>query len=147
MNIKSYLIPLAILFIGVLVQCGEDGPDITSSEDLLAGTTNTGKIWRITSIELEGLGTIDPFSCLEDNNITYFRGGRYEINEGTTKCDIDDPPGLLGSWDLDERQSTLTIFLPDSTVTWDVVQLRDNVHRISRLFDGGRRTYVLEPLY
>ncbi len=129
-----------------LLSCGDDGPDLETSTDLLAGQTDDGKIWRIISIELDGLGTIDPFECLQDNNITYYPNGRYEVNEGTTKCNPNDPPGLQGSWSLDEANAELTVIIGDSSMMWEVEQLTENYHRLNGPFDGGNRTYVLENI-
>lgn len=146
MKYTTIFFALTIVSIIGISSCYDDGTDPLTSTELLAGDTNSGKIWRITAIELEGLGSIDPYICLQDNNITYFRSGRYEVNEGTTKCNIDDPPGLQGSWNLSEREATITILLPDSTMTWDVELLRGDIHRITADFQGGRRTYVLEAI-
>jgi hypothetical protein len=123
------------------MSCGDDSSAI-SNEEFLAGRTAEGKNWRITLIEVE-LGSIDPFPCVADNNITYFPNGRYEVNEGTTKCDPLDPPAYLGSWILDDR--TLTITLDDSVRVWNLDIITSNRQEISSQFSDGERIYILEP--
>lgn len=135
-----------IVILGLSISCDHyhHEENIITSTDLLAGRSDDGKIWRITSIELEGLGRIEPFECLQDNNITYYPSGRYEVNEGISKCDPEAPPAFLGSWELNRSESILTIQIEDSIAVWDITYLREDVHPISRRFYEGERTYILQ---
>lgn len=136
------LIILTCLFF--LMSCDESGNQIISNRDLIAGSEAEGKTWRISTIEVE-LGALVPKSCLTDNNITYFPGGQYEVNEGSTKCDPTDPPAYTGRWFFNKDETELTVQMGDSVKVWNILQLKSDKHRISSTFVDGQRTYLLDP--
>ena len=138
------LILLVIVFSTcvLLIAC-EDSYNEPSKNELLAGSTADGKRWNITLIEVE-LGSIRPFPCVKDNNITYFPDGRYEVNEGQTKCDPSDPPAYVGSWSFNRSKTQLTIIIGDSLKVYALEQIDFNNHRITAQFNEGPRTYILK---
>lgn len=83
------------LLVLIISGCVENSPQPVSRAELIAGTNEFGKTYQVNEIEIE-LGTITPHKCVTDNFITYYPNGTYEINEGATKCDPNDPPGMLG---------------------------------------------------
>lgn len=134
---RSLLLPLLVLIAG----CSTPGPE-PSNLELLAGSDSFGKTYQINRIELE-LGTLIPRTCVTDNFITYFPSGRYEINEGATKCDPDAQPAVTGNWSLNERTQLLTVTINDSIQFWAVESLNERSHSITSTFREGDRTYSL----
>ncbi|NQZ79004.1 MAG: hypothetical protein HRT61_23240 [Ekhidna sp.] len=124
----------------IIISCSESSIRPESRSELLAGTDRFGKTWQIQEIEVE-LGTLVPKTCLTDNFITYYPDGTYEINEGATKCNPDDFPGLIGAWNLDRSQNRLFVAIGDSTQAWDIDETTRNTHQITSLFREGYRTY------
>lgn len=129
-------------FLLVFAACVENSPEPISKSVLLSGNDAFGKTYSISSIELE-LGTLQPHPCLTDNFITYFPNGNYEINEGATKCHPNDPPALIGFWDMNRDQTQLFVDIDGSIQTWNIESLGLQNHRISSIFNEGERIYSL----
>ena len=142
---KAFVLLIFLVCLFFMMSCTGDGNPALSNTQLLAGVDDTGKTWRITGIETD-LGTVDPFDCVSDNNITYFPNGRYEVNEGASKCDPSDPVAFIGDWDFSSQENQLSVVVGDSARIWVIVELREQIHRIESSFPDGQRTYVLRPL-
>ena len=138
--LKSSMLGL-IIGIASAISCGES--EDPSLRELLAGNHEDGKSWKITAIEVE-LGTLQPYECVRDNNITYFPNGRYEVNEGETKCDPYDPPAYIGTWLYDDKLNKLSIKISDSSKLYTIDYLDEFTQRITSTFIDGERTYVLK---
>ena len=143
--LKTITLFIILVFLLFLLSCQDDVSGRINSTDLLAGSTESGKTWSIILIEVE-LGSINPFECVADNPITYYETGRYEVNEGFTKCDPYDPPSYLGVWRFNKTQTQLTINIGDSTRVWDIIHLDGDIQRISSIFPDGERTYILRTI-
>ena len=133
---------LLLLIVIIITSCAEDDVIAISNRTLLAGTTEFGKTWQIQDIKIE-LGTLTPHPCITDNFITYYPNGRYEVNEGLSKCDPEDPPGVAGTWEFDDFETEIIVRFGDSTQIWTINNLRDENHSISARFIEGKRTYNL----
>ncbi|MEP1033173.1 hypothetical protein [Ekhidna sp.] len=112
-----------------------------SRADLFSGQDAFGKTWQIQQIEID-LGTLLPNSCVTDNFITYYPNGTYEINEGATKCDPSDLPGIIGEWYLDSMEERLFVEIDDSIQVWDIDETQTDSHKITSSFKEGNRTYT-----
>lgn len=130
-----------ILLAFVIISCAESSTRPASRSDLFSGSDSFGKTWQIQQIEIE-LGTLQPNPCVTDNFITYYPNGTYEINEGATKCDPNDPPGNIGTWYLDDQEERLFVELEDSTQVWDIDETQTDSHKITSSFREGNRTYT-----
>ncbi len=135
--------PLLLLSFLVLIgACYEEEPRTYSDYELIAGQDAFGKSWKITGIEVTGLGSLDPFPCIADNNIVFYTDGRYENSEGYVKCDPNDPPAFEGNWYFNSRSDSMTISLEDSVRSWSVDYLSDYKMRLTSEFANDSRTYV-----
>lgn len=145
---KTLILLCTIFFLFFLVSCSEEGFERQLSRgEILAGEDSEGRSYFISSAEIDLFeinGTIILDECVTDNTIRYFPGGRYTENEGSTTCDPLDPPGDTGTWILsnDETQLTITIF--GETNVWDIVEIDNDGHRITRASQDGQITYVFE---
>ncbi len=126
----------------LLTRCSSDEPRTDRRIELIAGNDSFGKTWQIDRIEIE-IGTVLPHRCVTDNFITYFPSGRYEINEGASKCNPEDPPGKQGTWFLNDDENVLTVQVGDSTQLWNINFLSSDSHSITGSFKEGSRTYEL----
>lgn len=142
MRTLSFALVLGAIWL--LSACGKDSQEEIFTERI-SGTSFVGKPWSLTGIDIE-LGTVIPLSCIGDNNFTYFQNGRYEVNEGVTKCEATDPPGLVGSWFFNENETQITVQIEDSIRVWDIIDITSSVHRLSSNFDGDIRTYTFEAI-
>ncbi|MEO9965719.1 MAG: hypothetical protein ABJF11_08025 [Reichenbachiella sp.] len=129
---------LACLFFS----CSEDADD---SYDHFSGSNSLGKVWQLTAIEVE-LGTLIPYDCVADNNYTYFSSGRYEVNEGRSKCYENDAPGLSGEYLFSTDRNELVITIGDSVQVWQIITSNATEHKISSEFDGEFRSYLFEAV-
>ncbi len=126
----------------VFTACIENSPEPINKSVLISGSDAFGKTYSISSIELE-LGTLVPHPCLTDNFITYFPNGNYEVNEGATKCDPNDPPALIGFWEMNREQTQISVEIDGIIQTWNVESVDRENHRISSFFTEGERVYSL----
>ncbi|WP_462248392.1 hypothetical protein [Ekhidna sp.] len=126
----------------IILSCSESSPRPSNRSDLFSGTDSFGKTWQILEIEIE-LGTLRPNSCVLDNFITYYPNGVYEVREGATKCDPNDPPSMTGQWYLDDSEETLFVIINGDTQVWDIEETQTDSHRITSNFIEGNRTYKL----
>lgn len=141
---KATLRLISCFFI-TLVSCIEDNERV-STADLLSSVNDTGRSYYISTAEIDladvnGILILDE--CVTDNTIIYYPNGRYEENEGRTKCNIDDPPGQIGSWSLINNDSQLFIQFGDVTQTWNIIDVDNNGHRLTRSTGEGEVTFVL----
>ena len=126
----------------LLTSCYSDSSRSVRKTELIAGNDSFGKTWQIDRIQID-IGTVSPHPCVTDNFITYFPSGRYEINEGASKCGPNDPPGKQGQWFLNDDQSQLIVEVGDSTQVWRIDFLDASSHSITSQFSEGSRTYEL----
>lgn len=129
------------LLVIVISSCAESSPRPSSRADLFSGEDTFGKTWQVQEIELE-IGILQPSSCVTDNFITYYPNGTYEINEGASKCDPNDPPGTVGTWYLDKREETLFIEIDGNIQRWEIDLTKKDLHRLTSSFEEGNRTYT-----
>jgi len=135
------LLPLIIPFI-IFSSCEEHFSNSSSNQELIAGNNSFGKTWQIDQIEVD-LGELIPKSCIKDNFIKYYPDGTYEIGEGQSKCNPEDPQSFRGSWTFNRSQDELTIEIGDSVQVWNIIQLNDYKQTIFSSFSEGGRTYRL----
>lgn len=132
--------PLFLLIL--LSSCYQDyHPKPLSTEELIAGFDEFGKTYQVNHITIE-IGTVTPHSCVTDNFITYFPNGRYEINEGASKCSPSDPPALTGHWNLNRSETLLIVEIGNTIQTWEIESIGDASHAITSDFKEGLRTYT-----
>ena len=144
---------LSILFIFtflLFIACDEIEPESISVAEQIAGTTNDGQSYMIITaeVDIEDVeGTVELDKCITDNTIIYYPDGRYEENEGRSKCKPSDPPGITGTWKLNEDESKLFISKEGETKEWDIVGVTGTQHKITRPSSQGVVTYVLDRLF
>ncbi len=142
---KYFLLLPLIASIVLLGSCDNDNPEPNDRSYFLSGNTEFGKTWSISEIEIE-IGTVQPHQCVTDNFITYFPNGNYEINEGASKCDPNDPPAVTGSWTLNSFETKIFVEFGDSVQTWNIESINSEVQRISSEFQEGERIYSLRSV-
>src|SRR6186997_118448 len=99
----------------VLFSCKKDEKSKTKTELLSNGS------WHVTAytvdppIDWDGDGTdesnVYPVieQCIKDDHTTFFANGTGELDEGSTKCDPNDPQTIPLSWEFDQSESQLTV--------------------------------------
>ena len=129
-----------LFFLIFLSSCYHDSPTPLSTSELIAGVDEFGKTYQVNHITIE-IGTVTPHECVTDNFITYYPNGRYEINEGATKCNPNDSPAVVGFWRIDRSETFLTVEIGDSTQVWEIESIENSSHAVTSTFREGLRTY------
>lgn len=145
--LKTIALLGTIFFLFLLVSCSEENEPVPTRTDLLAGAGVDGRSYFINSAEVDLAdlnGTLILDECITDNTIIYYPNGRYEENEGRSKCDAEDLPGIVGSWTLINNESQLSVSYDNETEVWDILSINDNGHRLTRATEQGELTFVLE---
>lgn len=123
---KKYVYTLLVVLSAGLfiISCKKDGPH-KSSIDLL-----TQRSWKIVADE-ERIGNTgnwtDNFSsysaCEKDDETVFRLNSTYEINEGLTKCNANDPQVYqTGTWTFNSTDATINLDGVPATID----QLDDN---------------------
>ena len=131
----------------LLVSCVDDEPSFVTTAELISGNTQNGRSYFIRSAEIdipELNGTLVLDECVTDNTIIYYPNGRYEQNEGPTKCNPEDLPGLVGEWTLSSGETQMFITIDGVTELWEIIQVSESGHSITRESVSGQITYILE---
>jgi len=144
--VLSTLFILAILIVG----CVEHQPQpILTTSELLSGDDPSGRSYFISSAEISLFdlnGTLQLDECVTDNTIIYYPNGRYEENEGRTKCEIENPPGSTGTWEVTSRETEIIIIIDGVAEEWSIESVTDHVHKLTRTTLDGKITFVMERL-
>ncbi len=130
-----------LFFVLLLSSCYQEHPTPTNTYELIAGVNEFGKTYQVNHITIE-IGTVTPHRCVTDNFITYYPDGRYEINEGATKCDPNDDPAVTGFWSINRSETLLTVEIGDSTQVWEIESIKNSSHEVTSNFREGLRTYT-----
>ncbi len=148
MKVLKTLVLIGTIFcLFFLVSCSEEQVDPPTKTQLLAGETEEGRSYFISSaeIDLDAVdGTLVLDECVTDNTIIYYPSGRYDENEGRDKCNPEDAPGQVGFWELINDDSQISITIDGETKIWDLESINNNSHRITTPTNDGQLTFVLE---
>lgn len=102
---------IIILGVILLASCKKDKDDSSKTEILTNGS------WKITAIMVDEDGNgsyeTDEYaimpSCVKDNYLVFKTGGDLELNEGVSKCDVNDPQTQTTDWSLSQNETRITI--------------------------------------
>jgi hypothetical protein len=109
---KKLILLHAIISLLLISSCKKDDKKPpTKSDDLTSGT------WSITAVtsDEDGDGTYemndfaDFDDCFKDNIYTFHPDGKWEINEGATKCGDADPQTTIALWQLTANDTQLIL--------------------------------------
>ena len=147
--LKAVILFCTIFFLFFLVSCIETEDTSLSRAEILAGTSDEGRSYFISSAivnlnDEDLVGSIFLNECVTDNTLFYFPQGRYEENEGRTKCQPDDPIGATGSWTLDGSSTQLIIEVDGALQIWEILNINSQEHSITRPIQGGDLIYTME---
>ena len=144
LQLQFILLACSILFFG----CVEDPLDShPTTSDLLAGDNLEGRSYFISSAEISLFnlnGTLKLQECVTDNTIIYYPSGRYEKNEGRTKCEIDNPPGSLGTWVVNSNETEISIIINSEEEVWRIENVTSQGHTLTRTTTDGEITFILK---
>lgn len=118
-----------------------------TTSELIAGEEEEGRSYFIHSAEISLFnlnGTLELDECVTDNTIIYYPGGRYEENEGRTKCELENPPGILGTWSVTNRETELSIVIDSDEEVWRLENVTSQGHTLTRTATDGEVTFVLK---
>lgn len=138
-----------LLVILTMFSCGTEENIKPTNAELLAGNKINGKSYSIISAEIDLAdveGTLVLDQCVIDNTISYYPAGRYEENEGRTKCNVDDPPGRTGSWNLSSTEAYLIVEDGIDRDVWEIRNISENSHTITKETPVGLLTLVLSSI-
>lgn len=150
MKDSKLLLPALLVFTIFIEGCveGEPQPVLTASE-LLAGDDPDGRSYFISSAKIDLIdinGTLQLDECVTDNTIIYYPSGRYEENEGRTKCAIEDAPGSVGNWVIANNETEMSIVIDGVEEEWRIESVTAQGHTLTRDTNDGEITFILERL-
>jgi hypothetical protein len=117
-----FLIFALIATIVCTIGCKKETVTAAVVED--AKTLLTSGKWKLTGQSSSGqdsFGTLD--ACTKDNLETYTTDGKFVIDEGSTKCDSDDPQTQTLSYILSADNKTLKLKDGDDVLDFKILEL------------------------
>ena len=136
----------------VLTSCSEEvEPTPATYTQLLTGTTS--KAWRLTEIQLYENGQQSysepaPNDCVFDDLFVFYagEGKKFEVNEGASKCDPNDPDIFVeDTWSLVNASATITFVFPpfggDSQIPFILKRLTERSMTVEYYFTEDNTSY------
>jgi hypothetical protein len=116
---KRLLSGLALLTALYLISCSKGGDDNGGNDAQMDLITSAAWKYDTAGIDLSGDGNIDQAlpdgmvdDCERDNVITFVDNGTGTVDEGGSKCDINDPQSTPLTWQFKNNGKVLNI--PDT---------------------------------
>ncbi len=133
---KNFNLPIlfiALAFVTLFSSCDNDKDEVAvSKEDLL-----TGKRWKTTAFTIDPalFGFTDLYAqfedCDKDDYMEFKKGGQLIKDEGSTRCDSNDPQTILGTWVFNGDQDKITVSDPDlGTYSVEIIELTSTTLRV-----------------
>lgn len=122
---KLLIVTITLAFSLILFSCKKDD-DKTSKSSFL--TNNSTKEWRISKVIINGEdATDDQDACSFDDVQRFFSDGRFEGDEGATKCNSGDPQIYsMGEWQLVDNDTKLIISYDGESEIADIIRLTND---------------------
>jgi hypothetical protein len=136
---KSLLIVTIILAI-LTVSCKKEDSNPSKKDLLTSGT------WKLTAVmnddDANGIYEFDVFAslpdCFKDNIHTFQNNGKFQVNEGQTKCDPIDPQTVIANWQLTQNETHLTINADE----YKLEELSESTLKWKEEYSGGRSSLL-----
>lgn len=124
-----------MVFTVVLSACNKHA-DYIPREELISSKSSKG--WKTTAILINDENIFDiQDDCDRDDIQHFFADGKYEADEGASKCDPDDPQIFFtGTWALIDGDTKFVTIADGIVDTADVIRLTNNNFDI-RTTEGG----------
>ena len=135
------IISLAFIIMIAIFSCKkEDTKPVTKSDFLTSGT------WAVTDVvsDDDGDGTYETHdfpdfeACYRDNIYTFHSDGKWEMNEGASKCDPGDPQSDTALWQLINNEKDIILGVD----TYSIVELSETTLRVKLMYDDIRSSQV-----
>ncbi len=135
-NALKTAVSLLLVCAFAVVGCKKDDPSPT--EILTAGTC-----WKMTL--LEGFDTANNLwvavpieDCDADNCFTFKADQSFSVEEGSTKCDPDDPQTSTGTWSLSDDGKKLSLSDSSTSDVGTIVELVSGKLVYEATFDDAK---------
>ena len=135
------IISLAFIIMTALFSCKkEDTKPVTKTDYLTSGT------WAVTDVvsDDDGDGTYethdfpDFVACYTDNIYTFHSDGKWEMNEGASKCDPGDPQSDTALWQLINNEKDIILGVD----TYSIVELSNTKLQVKLMYEDNRSSQV-----
>ena len=135
------IISLAFITMIALSACKkEDTKPVTKSNFLTSGT------WIVTDVvsDDDGDGTYETHDfpdfdpCYADNIYTFHSDGKWEMNEGASKCDPGDPQSDIALWQLINNEKDIIL----GTDTYSIVELSSTILKVKLTYADNSSSQV-----
>jgi len=153
---KNYFKILSLLSIATILvvsSCKKEEDSKSLSDYLTAGN------WKVTAmtinpgIDFQGTVITDYYSlntedCSKDDFMKFNADGTLIEDEGSIKCNPDDPQTVTSNWTLNENTSVLSITYPDGdSESITIVSINETTFVVSNTitedFGSGSNEYTL----
>lgn len=143
---------IALLLVGGIasssISCKKDDDDNNNTPAKTKTEILTSHAWKVNSWTIDppydnGDGTFtsdrlaDMEACDKDNFITFQADGKLLYDEGTQKCDPDDPQTDPGTWALLDNETKMSI----DGLTLNVKSFEENKIELTDSFEEDGTTY------
>ena len=129
------IISIAFLMIALSACKKEDVKPVTKTDFLTSGT------WIVTDVvsDEDGDGTYETHDfpdfvpCYTDNIYTFHSDGKWEMNEGASKCDPNDPQSNTALWQLINNEKDIILGVD----TYSIVELSNTRLEVKLMYENN----------
>lgn len=138
------------------VSCEKD-KDIDADQPDKILTSGTWKLTALTvdpAIDWFGTSVTNVYAqlpaCSKDDLTTFQSNGTVKFDEGTSKCNTNDPQTVTALWALSNDQKTISVTMNGETESWKINQLSKTTVQVDyeqEDEDGSGLTYTFTATY
>lgn len=140
-NMKKLSLFIPTILLVAVFACKNDDPAPTRQELIIGKWMLTAQVTTASDGEITDDFPTKP-ACEKDNTFEFAQNGNYTIDEGATKCSLDDPQQTTDAWSISSNGEILTITalsgpLEGQGLPLPIVELTNTQLKVSILFDFG----------
>ena len=124
----------------------KDDPEPTKTELL------TGKNWKVTAltsdpaVDINGVLVTNVYNqmdqCSKDDLDRFESNGIYKFDEGLTKCNVNDPQTVTGTWSFNSNQTIITVTVNGNTSSFNVESIGESTMKANTVYNDGANNYT-----
>jgi len=154
MKKKIYLLALMMVAVSTLIL---DGCKKKDDDDPTRMELFTNKNWKTTAwtsdpaININGVLVTNVYNqlaaCVKDDLDRFATNGIYTFDEGASKCNVNDPQTVSGTWAFNSNQTIVTVTVGGNSISYNIESIGENTMKANRVYNDGTNNYTYSLTY
>jgi len=100
----------------------------------------SGNKWKLNAAEtipaIPGINALNYLEeCYKDNIYTFLPGGTLSVDEGSSKCNVENPQVITGEWKLSHDEEQLDLKYADIDHNFKLLELTEEKMKVQSTLD------------